>query len=69
MSDSTGKRRKKSSCLGVRRMTTKDNVVMIEDKGFDTIPGCYGYYPKAIFPNQCRFCLFLELCRGGAEKR
>jgi hypothetical protein len=50
-------------------MAPKDVLVLIEDKGFDSIPGCFGYYPKAIFPNNCRLCLFLELCRREAEKK
>jgi hypothetical protein len=32
---------------------------------FDSIPGCFGYYPKAIQPNKCELCIYRELCMGG----
>ena len=29
----------------------------------ESLPGCFGYYPKAIFPNDCRNCPTMELCK------
>jgi hypothetical protein len=31
--------------------------------GDDSLPGCIGYYPKAVYPNNCQTCAVCELCR------
>lgn len=28
----------------------------------ESIPGCFGYYPKALEPNECRRCGLRKLC-------
>jgi hypothetical protein len=29
----------------------------------ESVPGCFGYYPKALYPNNCQTCGWTELCR------
>jgi len=29
----------------------------------ESIPGCFGYYPKAIYPNNCGQCGWAQLCK------
>jgi len=32
------------------------------------LPGCFGYYPKPIPPNDCQNCGWAELCRKFVAK-
>ena len=34
----------------------------------DSVPGCIGYYPKAIAPNDCKTCAWTELCKRMVAK-
>jgi len=30
--------------------------------GYDTLPGCIGYYGRPLAPNNCKTCSCIELC-------
>jgi hypothetical protein len=34
----------------------------------ESVPGCFGYYPKAIFPNNCIGCAWVALCKKVVAK-
>lgn len=34
----------------------------------ESIPGCFGYYPKALKPNDCSICEAKELCQKVVAK-
>jgi hypothetical protein len=34
----------------------------------ESVPGCFGYYPQAVFTNNCQNCGWVELCKRVVAK-
>jgi len=37
--------------------------------GDDSLPGCIGYHPNAVFPNVCSSCAWINVCQKVVAKQ